>query len=70
MRSQELFEIARGGTTLGWNGHYVHEAAKNPEGVVGGSVGLGLRVSCCECGARDVILLRLLTTSAILLLIA
>lgn len=35
--AQELFDIARGGTTLGWSGHYVHEAAKNPEGVVSAS---------------------------------
>jgi hypothetical protein len=37
-----LFDIARGGMTLGWNGHYVHEVAKNPEGVVSGSRVKGL----------------------------
>lgn len=37
---QELFDIARGGTTLGWSGHYVHEAGKNPESVVSRRVGL------------------------------
>lgn len=41
-RAQELFDIARGGMTLGWNGHYVHEVAKNPEGVVSGSRVKGL----------------------------
>ena len=34
---QELFDIARGGTTLGWSGHYVHEAARSAEGVVSSS---------------------------------
>ena len=32
--AQELFDVARGGTSLGWSGHYVHEATKNPESVV------------------------------------
>ena len=45
-RAQELFDIARGGTTLGWTGHYVHEAAKNAEGVV--SEGLGLEAAGVE----------------------
>ena len=35
---QELFDIARGGTTLGWSGHYVHEAGRSAEGVVSSSV--------------------------------
>ena len=33
-REQELFDIGRGSTTLGWNGNYLHDRAKDPEGVV------------------------------------
>ena len=34
---QELSGIARGGATLGWSGHDVHEAARSAEGVVSSS---------------------------------
>jgi hypothetical protein len=71
---QELFDIARGGTTLGWSGHYVHEAARSAEGVVSSSfVTVSLRRAAFEARARataarplfDVTCRRWRTTSAI-----
>ena len=63
---QELFDIDRGATPLGWNGHYVNDAAKNPDGVVSDGSGT-IFERCWWVFSHVTVIFRWRTTSAILL---